>query len=237
MPWKNKAMMEQYNIDNRLQAVAAAVREGAVVADIGTDHGYLVCYLVGTGQCPRGFACDINEKPLAVAAQTIVRHGLSDRIRTIRTDGLVGLPHAELDDIVLAGMGGDLIGNILTSVPWTRDAAKQFVLQPMTKAEHLRRLLAREGFAIQKETAAQSARFAYTVMQVRYTGQCREIDALSAWTGMLDAAEPATRAYLTRIEARLQQKAAGLAGSRQLSDEAADYAALAQAVRRRIHAE
>lgn len=198
-------------LDPRLCVAAAAVRRGSVVADVGTDHGYLACELVGSGKCPRGYASDIHPMPLEVARRHIREIGLSGKIQVVLSDGLQGLPGAELDDIVLAGMGGELIGKILTGVPWTQDTEKRFILQPMTRAEHLRCLLYQKGFVLTKESAVRSGRFLYTVMTAKYTGETQNVDELFAQTGLLlkERSEQA-RAYLEGVRRRLYKQAAGL---------------------------
>ena len=65
----NKA---QFHLSGRLAAVAAMVSPGTVIADIGTDHGYVPAYLVGERICPRAVAIDINEGPLRHARQTVL---------------------------------------------------------------------------------------------------------------------------------------------------------------------
>lgn len=209
-------------LDPRLQAVAEEVRPGRVAADVGTDHGYLICALVESGRCPRGFASDIHPMPLESAKTTIAQRGLEDRITTFLSDGLLGLPGEEIDDVILAGMGGELIGNILTAVPWTRQQDKRFLLQPMTRASHLRHFLYREGFVLLKERAVVSGRFVYTVMTVVYEGTSQEIDEVFAVGGLhLGQEDPLSRRYLEREMARLEKQAAGLARSQSGQQEAA----------------
>ncbi|MDR2932160.1 MAG: class I SAM-dependent methyltransferase [Oscillospiraceae bacterium] len=211
-------------LDDRLKAAYEMVRPGAVVADIGTDHANLICALARSGRCPRGYACDVNAAPLARAAQNIAAQGLSDRITTVLGDGLTGLDSRDVTDILILGMGGELIGEIIGAVPWSRDARLRFIVQPMTKAERLRQSLYREGFEIERETAAASGRFIYSVMQCAYTGIKREIDALFAWTGLLWYNNDAvSRAYLARVAARLRKKADGLSASGSRTDEAKIY--------------
>lgn len=199
-------------LDPRLQTAAEAVRPGSVVADIGTDHGYLICALVGLGKCPRGYACDINPQPLASAQAHIRKQGLEQQIQTVLSDGLRALQGEDIDAIVIAGMGGELIGEIITAVDWTRAPDKQFVLQPMTRAEVLRRTLYREGFALRSEKAVVSGRFAYTVMTAKYTGERRAISELFAHTGLLlRQICPAAQRYLDGVCSRLRTQARGLA--------------------------
>lgn len=221
------------NWDNRLEAVYQAVRPGAVAADVGTDHGYLICALLSREKCSRGFASDVNPGPLEAARLHIEEQGLTHRIRTVLSDGLLGLPGEKIDDVVLAGMGGELIAHILTAVPWTRNADKRFVLQPMTKAHRLRRELYRSGFALLSETAVVASRFAYTVMTAAYTGQVAEIDDRMAYTGLLwEQEDAAARRYLEQVLRRLTIQAEGQ--NRSIPGSGEQAAALAAVLTERL---
>ena len=80
--------MSKIKLDDRLSTVASLVRHGKRVADIGTDHGYLVAYLVENGICPKGIAADLRVGPLDNAKQTVIQQGLSDKIELILSDGI-----------------------------------------------------------------------------------------------------------------------------------------------------
>ena len=117
----------------RLALAAELVRHTRCAADIGTDHGYLIVDLVRSGRIERGLACDIRPDPLSKAVRQITAAGLQEKITAVLTDGLVGIDGSEVDDVVIAGMGGDLISTIIDRAPWLRDPAKHLVLQPMTR--------------------------------------------------------------------------------------------------------
>ena len=190
-----------YNIrlDERLETVAGFVRRGSVVADIGTDHGYLVCELIRRGVCPRGFATDINAMPLERARETVARCGLEERVTLLLCDGLSGLEPYCAQDIVAAGMGGELIGGIIDAAAWLRSPEIRLVLQPMSKADELRRWLCRNGFGILRERAALAGRHVYTVISAGYTGEKYEPDELFALTGRLaDCPGERERQYIRR---------------------------------------
>ena len=108
-------------LDSRLKAVASLVREGARTADIGTDHAYLLTYLIEKGICPQGIAADLRRGPLENARQTVIEAGLSDKIELILSDGLENIKENSCDDIVLAGMGGNLIAEILSKAQWIKN--------------------------------------------------------------------------------------------------------------------
>lgn len=220
-------------LGRRLEAAASLVRTGSVAADIGCDHGYLVCSLVSRGVCPRSYACDIGEGPLSRARETVEAWGLGERIQIIRADGLQGLPPEEIDDIIIAGMGGETIASIILGAPWTRDGRYRFILQPMTKAGHLRRALCENGFAITEERAAAEGRFVYTVMAAEYTGEKTEPSPLFEWAGRhLEGTTAESAQYLIKTSRALDKKASGLktAGRER---EAAEFAELAKIIRER----
>ena len=146
--------MSKIKLDDRLSAVAGLVRNGKRVADIGTDHGYLVAYLVENGICPGGIAADLRKGPLENARQTVIAQGLSDKIELILSDGLQNIPENACDDIVIAGMGGNLIAELLEKAPWVKSEKINIVAQPMTHAEVLRQYFIDNGFIINEEKTA-----------------------------------------------------------------------------------
>ena len=217
--------------DPRLLAIAKMVRPGSVVADIGADHGHLICHLVGNGIAPRGYACDIVEKPLAACAKTVEQCGLEGKIELRLTDGLSGLSLGEIDDIVIAGMGGEMIADIISAAPGAKNEHLRLILQPMTKAERLRERLYRMGFEIERERAVRAGGILYTVMLVRYTGVAKDVGELFAWTGLLpEDASPHSRALLEQTAQRLARAAAGLAQTADGREKAEEYKRLAREI-------
>lgn len=197
-------------LDPRLSAVAHMVRPGARTADIGTDHGYLIAHLAAEGVIPSGYACDIHPRPLEKARTLLREQGLLGRVEVLLTDGLSGLPRDGVDDIVIAGMGGDTIIHILSAAGWT-DPDKRFLLQPMTHAPQLRRYLCRAGYQILEERAAVSGAFAYAVLRAAYTGEKREPDRLyCAFGAMPDSCGEQALLYLSRQRAAAAARLEGL---------------------------
>ena len=141
------------------------VRGGRLVADIGTDHAYLPIYLceqrrltpvtAKNGETLCAIAADINRGPVERADQHIAEALLTKYIRTLQTDGLTGLDAFDPADIIIFGMGGELIASILAAAPWAGEAGKRLILQPMTHAEKLREYLLKTGFAIIGETLSR----------------------------------------------------------------------------------
>ena len=158
----------------RLMTAVPFVRGGRLLADIGTDHAYLPIYLceqgiltpvaTGNGETLCALAADINKGPVERADQHIAEAGLTTRIRTVQTDGLTGLDGYDPADIIIFGMGGELIAAILEASPWVNRAGKRLILQPMTHAEKLREYLLSAGYAIIGETLSREGERIYQTL-------------------------------------------------------------------------
>ena len=157
-------------LDARLRAAAEYVRQEAYFADIGTDHAYLPVFLIQEGRISRAIAADIAKGPLARAAETVKTAGLEKQIELCLTDGLQGLSQRGVTDIAICGMGGEMITSILEASPFVKDPHVRLILQPMTRAAHLRYYLAEQGFSVEEETLCQVGRKLYSCLCVSYTG-------------------------------------------------------------------
>lgn len=209
-----KYMNDTYSLDERLLTIASFVRKNKVFADIGTDHGYIPVYLAGNGICPSGYACDINALPLKKAENNIKGHSLESKIKPLLCDGLDALKGG-VDDIIIAGMGGDTIIHILSSAPWVKNENIHFILQPMTKIEKLREYLYEQGFYIEEEQAVESGRFVYTVMSIFFDGQKKEITTPFYYGGkLLEKKDKLSIRYIEHVIFVLQKKAQGQASSK-----------------------
>ncbi|MCH5296870.1 MAG: SAM-dependent methyltransferase [Ruminococcus sp.] len=172
-------------LDNRLKLCSDFVRNNAKLADIGTDHAYLPVWLCRIGRCPSAIAADINPEPLKRGAQTISEAGLCDVVTTRLSNGLEQIKQNEADDIVIAGMGGELIARIMADCSFAKDSTKHFILQPMTKSEELIKWLCENGYKILKQDCCVAANKCYTVLLVAYCGEISEMDESYYYIGEL----------------------------------------------------
>lgn len=138
-------------LSKRLNMIASFVTDGCCAADIGTDHGYIPIYLVQQGISPRAFAMDINKGPLERAKQHITEMGVKDRITCILSDGLNQLPEKEVDSVIIAGMGGDLIVRILEQDQDKLTEIKELIVSPQSHPERVRHWLHDHNFRILEE--------------------------------------------------------------------------------------
>lgn len=217
--------------DGRLLAAAALVRDGAVFADIGTDHAYLPLYLLSRGRILRAVAADIGEGPLSRAHANIVEAGEGGRIRTVLTDGLCGLENEGLTDIAICGMGGELIARILSDAPFVRQKGIRLILQPMTRAAYLRRYLAENGFAIVEEKPSRAAGRVYSCLAAEFDGVRRTLSPAEAEVGcpacQTEEERGVFRELLSRKIHALTEKKEALRGAGRRPD-AADEALLGE---------
>lgn len=176
-------------LDKRLSAVAALVRQGSRLADIGTDHAYLPVHLVQAGVCPSAIASDIGAGPLDAARRTVTENGLTSEIALRLGDGLATVSAGEVEDIAVAGMGGETIAAILEAAPWVKNEGIRLILQPMTRAEDVRRWLLHNGFSVLEEHLIIDGRHLYPVMAAEYTAAPVCEDEVAIYGGFFTAEE------------------------------------------------
>lgn len=187
------------------------VRPCQCAADIGTDHGFLICALVSEGISQKGIAADINEQPLAKATTEISLQGLTSKIQTICTNGLHDIPRDEVDAIIIAGMGGDLIASILNEWKGSTNAGKHFYLNPMTKPEKLRKYLYENNFTMIEERCAVAAGRAYSVIHATYTNTPVPYSDVDLYLGAINAsAGEAEQEYCNMLLSKIKNKVSGI---------------------------
>lgn len=209
------------NLTPRLKTVMNFVRPGRTVADIGTDHAYLPVFLVNSGISPNAVASDVKEGPLSRAKLTAKNYRAAEKIKFLLSDGLDKIKESEADEIIIAGMGGELISEIISKCEWIKNPQKHLILQPMTAQEQLRSFLCQNGFAIEKESAAveKHGKKCYLIMSVFYDGKVREADEFYCLTGELKSGGENERAYLNRTVTALLKKANGISMSKIINEE------------------
>lgn len=217
---KGDILLPNINLDSRLSCVAGFVRNGSRVADIGTDHAYIPVYLLLNGVSPSAVAADLREMPLKNAKKTIEQFSLSDSIDAVISNGLDSIEKDSCEDIVIAGMGGILITEILSRTEWIFDAKYRFILQPMSHHEDVRSFLFENGFEIKGEKCCLDSKHCYCVTVAEYTGIKNEHSPAEIYTGILDkSTDEASKIFLTNQLRRLEKRFNALKNSGCESDE------------------
>lgn len=188
--------------------IARYIPSGSKVADIGTDHAVLPIHLVRCGLADSAIATDINKKPLMKAAENIDAVGLSDAIELRLGNGLACISPNEVDTIVIAGMGGELIADILAAAPWLRSGSYKLILQPMSRSERLREYLAAQHFTPLAESAGMDAGRHYTVIVAETSSYSGDYPDFFAYAGLLGQSNIADdKAYLAYTADLLRRRA------------------------------
>lgn len=203
------------HLDARLGTIAAMTPRCRTVADIGCDHGLLIAALLESGRCDYGIAADINARPLEKARRLLAERGLLAQSECRLTNGLCGIAPVGVDTVVIAGMGGELISEILSRWDYTENPTITYLLQPMTRPVHLRRWLYEHRFTLQEERCCRAAGRLYTVLRAQYTGCATAATPQALYFGAVSpAADPLAEEYRALVLARLQRRITGLVEAR-----------------------
>ncbi len=184
-------------LSKRLSLIAELVNEGSSVCDVGTDHGYLPAFLYLSGKYKSVCATDINEKPLQSAQKNLDRYG-ADGVKLVLCDGLADVEKENIDTVIIAGMGGEVISGIIDRADFVRDNTVKLILQPTTAAKELRLFLAQNGFAVESETALSENGKIYSIMCVRFSGNTYDIDDVRSVIGILKPDTDDAKAYIQK---------------------------------------
>ncbi len=202
-------------LNARLLSAAELIRQNVILADIGTDHGYLPVFLLERGLISHAFCCDINEGPLNSARRNAEEGGLLDRMSFVLTDGAAVLSGRGVSDYAICGMGGELIADIISRAEHLKDPAVRLILQPMTRQEKLREYLARAGFKVLCESYSFDAGKHYVCLLAAYDGEPREITPFEATVGFSDSEFKGRERRIGYLENKLRSLERAAEGRRQ----------------------
>ncbi len=180
-------------LSERLKIISEEIHKGETMADIGTDHGYLPLYLFTKDICPKVIMADVSPGSLAKAREN-ADEVLRERIDPERVDfrlgnGLEVLRPGEAGVVVIAGMGGLLISDILGADPEKSGSIGRFILQPRNGQGKLRYWLVKNGYEISAEHLAKEGRFLCEILVTHRNQTPSEVmesshekDALPEWS-------------------------------------------------------
>lgn len=207
--------------DNRMNGIYTAVRTLPTggVCDVGTDHAHIPIELVKNGKVSFAIATDISLPSIQKGEKNIRKLGLSDKIKTYCANGTSGVPLDGISDIIIAGMGGELISEILFADERLKNSSLHFILQPMTKHSELRELLAKNGFSIEKESCISDGDRIYFIMSVYYTGEAHTLTLRDLLLGVNTEKNKTLLDYTARLKVQLSAKLSGMMSASVLSAE------------------
>ncbi len=159
----------------RLSKIASLIESCHTLADVGTDHGYIPLYCLENGRAKKVIATDVNAMPLKRAETNIKSHGFSEFASFRLSDGLSAFSVGEADVIVIAGMGGLLICDILEKGKHVITDSTRLIIQPMIAPVEVRAWLFSNGFDITNEYVVREEDKFYNIMSVQ-KGRCTPDD-------------------------------------------------------------
>jgi tRNA (adenine22-N1)-methyltransferase len=211
--------MQRTVLPPRLLALAELVPADSRMIDVGSDHGLLPAWLRLHNRISFAAATDIVPGPLEAARRTAAEAGLDD-IRFFLCDGLDGIEPVKPDVVVIAGMGGETITGILERAPW---AAKcLLLLQPMSRAEELRRRLPALHLCVKREFLVSDGGRLYQIIEA-VCGTPPQYTEAELYTGLFEQIGP-DPLFPHRLRELIDKTARAIAGLERAS--AADAARL-----------
>jgi tRNA (adenine22-N1)-methyltransferase len=200
--------------------IADQIPAGSCLADVGTDHAYLPVYLLQTGKIQKAIASDIRLGPLESAQRTADKYKIHNNLSLRLSNGLEKIEESECNVVVIAGMGGENIRDILKAAPWTQKGNHILFLQPMSMSQELRYWLLNHGYAIENEFVCQEEKHLYNLMQCKGAEETEKFISFAAC-----AASPALRkakngcTYLKKQAKRQEKILSGLRKSAKADPE------------------
>lgn len=166
-------------LSERLNFIIKNIENTSVLADIGTDHGYIPLHAIRNGICSKAIAIDINKDPLDKARLNAILEGMGDELEFRLGDGLKALEKDEVEVTVIAGMGGNLIRDILEAQIEKVNSMKYLILQPAQNPEVLREYLYTNNYEILHEDLCLDENIYYELFKVRRKeGEATNLDSI-----------------------------------------------------------
>jgi tRNA (adenine22-N1)-methyltransferase len=157
-------------LSHRLETIANYISKGETVADIGTDHGFLPISLWERGISPKVILSDVKEGPLEKARANIQKYFPDNPFDIRLGSGLNTIGIGEVDAIVIAGMGGMLIADILAEDLEKTKSCQKIIMQPRNAQEKLRNWLLFNNFIIYDEVLVQEGKYICEIIAARPAG-------------------------------------------------------------------
>ena len=171
---EQRQQLNEQRLSERLERVAAHVPAGARLADIGSDHGYLLVALMTRGVIAAAVAGEVALTPFHAAQRTVRENGLSQQIAARLADGQAAIePEVRLSAISLCGMGGETIRDILDRDKARLTGEERLILQPNGGEQPLRQWLMDNRYRILHEEVLRENRFNYEIIVAERSGPVR----------------------------------------------------------------
>lgn len=158
-------MSMKIKLSNRLQTIASFLSPGTYFADIGSDHGYLPCYVCLNDKLASAIGGEVREGPYLRAKETVIAYQLTERIDIRLGDGLQIIDEKDhVDEIVIAGMGGSLMTQIIADGKEKLQTVNRMILQPNNHSHLVRELLLKYHYQLVNEVILEENNHIYEIL-------------------------------------------------------------------------
>lgn len=194
-------------LSKRLSAVAGLLQTRENVADVGTDHAYIPIYLVKEDKIKHAIAMDINKGPLMRAKEHVAFEGVSNQIELRLSDGVEKLSPNEVQAVIIAGMGGNLILHILEQGKEVFCTVEELILQPQSEIERVRIYLREHEYTITNEEMVYEDGKFYPMMRVIHQKEERAFSKMDDVYGydLIRTRHPVLLQYLDKEELKYKE--------------------------------
>lgn len=158
-------------ISSRLECIAKMIEKCDSIADIGTDHGYVPIYLIKKGICKHAIASDINMGPVEKARLNIEHENAEKSIECRLGPGFSTVKPMEVNVAIIAGMGGNLIRDIIEEGIQVFKSLDYVVLQPVQNPDVLRKYIYESGYIVLDEDLCKDENKYYEVIKIKYNNE------------------------------------------------------------------
>ena len=219
----------------RLKMIYDMMPKSEHIWDVGTDHAFLPIYCVQTGKCKSAVASDIRRKPLETAKRNIALNGCRDSIKTVLCAGIEDCDIESFDTIVIAGMGGFTVREILSDRLSKENyfpGNNFFILQPNTAEHEVRKFLWDSGFTIDDESAVRDGAHVYACMKCHFTNQITPYNEIECYTGkiMPKRLSENDRMYFEALRVKYSNVLSGLMSRREHDSASAERMRLCRCI-------
>lgn len=190
--------MKNIELSNRLKTISNLINNVKSIVDVGTDHGYIPIYLVGNSILDYAVASDINKGPVEKAKNNVKDFNLGNKISCRLGGGLTTVKPREVDAAIIAGMGGNLIRDIIEESKGVFKTLDYAVLQPVQNPEVLREYIYKSGYTILDEIIVKDEEKYYEIIKVKYDNNKREVEPIYYEISeiLLNKKEPLFKEYI-----------------------------------------
>ena len=195
---------------NEVLATALRFSEGrSRIVDVGSDHGHLAAVALSEYGYKTALLTDIHEDPARKSRTLMKDMGFEDRSEVICTDGLEGAELLYGDSVVMAGLGGNNMVDIITRASKVTDQellkSVTFILQPQKSIEILRSFLCSNGFTIKDESVICERGIYYPIVAASYTGEDTKLSLYEKYYGPVliskyEGGEDSVKEYFIRLD-------------------------------------